>query len=99
MTKRIKRIAPLQLGKMMAVIYGLFSLLFIPFFLLFTAVASLAPQTEGAPPLAAMLGVGVGFMIMMPFLYVAMGFVTGAVGAIIYNLVAKWLGGIEIEVE
>jgi hypothetical protein len=31
MTKRIKRISSLQLGKLLAVMYGLFSLIVIPF--------------------------------------------------------------------
>jgi hypothetical protein len=37
--------------------------------------------------------------IVAPFLYGAMGFVFGALGAWIYNLTAKWLGGIEIQLE
>jgi hypothetical protein len=32
--RRIKRIAPLQLGKMLAVLYGIMGLLAMPFFLL-----------------------------------------------------------------
>lgn len=32
-------------------------------------------------------------------LYGVMGFVFGAIGALIYNLVAKWVGGFELELE
>ena len=39
------------------------------------------------------------FGILAPFLYGAMGFVFGAIGAWIYNLIAKRLGGIEIQLE
>ena len=35
----------------------------------------------------------------MPLIYGAMGFVGGAIGALIYNLFAKWVGGIELEME
>ena len=35
----------------------------------------------------------------MPFIYEAMGFVFGALDALIYNVVAKWVGGIEVEVK
>jgi biopolymer transport protein ExbB/TolQ len=28
-----------------------------------------------------------------------MGFIAGIIGAAIYNLFAKWIGGIEVEVE
>ena len=46
-----------------------------------------------------MMAFGFGFAIAAPFLYAAMGFVFGALGASIYNVVAKWIGGIEVEVE
>ena len=40
---------------------------------------------------------GLFLAIMMPLLYAGMGFVIGALSAVIYNLVAGWIGGIEIE--
>jgi len=85
---------------MLAVIYGLGSLVFVPFFLLFSLAASMAPQmSQGPGPLPMMLGMGIGFMIFAPILYAFIGFITGLIGACIYNLVAKWIGGIEVEVE
>ena len=100
MTKRLKKIEPVQLAKMLAVIYGLGSLVFVPFFLLFSLVASMAPHMgQGAAPIPMMLGMGVGFMIFAPILYATIGFITGLIGAFIYNVVAKWIGGIEVEVE
>jgi hypothetical protein len=35
----------------------------------------------------------------MPVLYGLFGILTGAVGAAIYNLVAGWIGGLEVELE
>jgi len=35
----------------------------------------------------------------MPVLYGVMGFIVGAVGALIYNLIAGWIGGIELRLE
>lgn len=99
MKKRLKKVTPLQLGKMLGIIYGIGSLVMIPFFLIFTLFASMAPQAEGAPPMPAILGMGVGFVILFPLFYALMGFLSGVVGAFIYNLVAKWIGGIEVEVE
>ena len=100
MTKRrIKKFTPLQLGKMLAVIYGLGSLIFVPFFLLFAGIASMMPKGAGAPAMPAIFGMGVGFILFFPIMYAVMGFVTGALGALIYNLVAKWIGGIEVEIE
>ena len=42
---------------------------------------------------------GVGFAVVAPLMYAVMGFVSGVIGALLYNLVAKWVGGIEVEVE
>ena len=95
-TKRIiKRFGPLQLGKILAVFYGLMGLLFIPFFLIMALVSTQAPGQHRAP----MAALGIGFAFIFPFLYAAMGFVFGIIGALLYNLVASWIGGIEVEVE
>src|SRR3954471_2697095 len=95
-TKRIiKRIAPLQLGKMLAILYGIMGLLFLPFFLLMSVFSAQLPSQQRV----GMMALGAGFAVAMPFIYAAMGFIFGALGALIYNLVAKWVGGIEVEVE
>lgn len=38
-------------------------------------------------------------VLILPIAYGIMGFVMGAIGAFIYNLVAKMVGGIEVELE
>lgn len=35
------------------------------------------------------------FLVAMPFIYLIFGFIFTAIGALIYNVVAKWIGGIE----
>ncbi|MBK1877100.1 DUF3566 domain-containing protein [Pelagicoccus mobilis] len=100
MTKRLKRINPLQLGKILAAFYALASLIFVPFMLLFSLLASVVQQSEGtAAQMPILLGMGAGFLIIAPIMYGVMGFVAGIIGAFLYNLIAKWLGGIEVEVE
>ena len=93
--RRIRRIAPLQLGKIMALTYGIMGLIFCPFFLLMTAFASHMPNNQRV----GIMALGTGFALFMPVLYAVMGFVFGVVGAFIYNVIAKWVGGIEVEVE
>ena len=93
--RRIKRFSPLQLGKMLAVLYGIMGLIFIPFFLLISLVGGGLPAEQRV----GMMAMGAGFALFMPIIYAAMGFVFGALGALIYNVVAKWIGGIEVEVE
>jgi hypothetical protein len=94
-TRRIKSIAPLQLGKMMALTYGIMGLIFCPFFLIMSFLMPHVPNQQRA----GMMMFGTGFAIAMPFLYAFFGFVFGIIGAFIYNVIAKWIGGIEVEVE
>lgn len=70
-------------------------LLFLPFFLIMSAVSSQPPAEQRV----GMMAFGIGFAIAAPLLYAAMGFVIGAIGAVLYNVVAKWIGGIEVEDE
>ena len=93
--RRIKRFEPLQLGKMLGILYGIMGLLIMPVFLLMSVISSQLPPEQRA----GMMVFGVGFALAAPVFYAVMGFITGALGALIYNLVAKWIGGIEVEIE
>jgi len=42
---------------------------------------------------------GVGALVFMPVFYGVLGFVAGAVGAVIYNMFAGLVGGIELDLE
>lgn len=104
MNLKLKRIAPLQAGKMLAAFYGLMALVFVPFMLIFMALGRFAAQAQAAegvaaPQLPLMLGMGVGFTLLMPVLYAVMGFIFGVLAAFVYNLLARWLGGFELGFE
>ena len=92
MKKQLTHISPLRAGIVLGVLYGLLGLIFIPVFLL-TAV--FGTKSGGAP---AAFG-GVFLAILFPVLYCVAGFIGGIIDAAIYNLVAKWTGGIEFEVQ
>jgi hypothetical protein len=93
--QRITSVGVLSCAKMTSVLYGCMALLVIPFALL-GGLASLATQqTNGAIGGAVIIVLG----ILAPVLYGVMGFVIGAISAFIYNLIAKRLGGIEIQLE
>lgn len=96
---RIKSLGVLSVAKVFALCYGLLGLVFVPFFLLIGVIASVAGKQAGGPAGALPAAFGFVFAIMMPFIYAAMGFVFGALGAFIYNLVAGWIGGIELELQ
>jgi hypothetical protein len=91
MRKQLTRIVPLKAGIVLGVLYGILSLLVAPFILL---AAVLSSKAQTATPAIF----GVGFAIMLPLIYAVVGFIGGIIAAAIYNLVAKWTGGLEFEV-
>ena len=87
----LKKIGVLSLAKVQAIIMALFGLV-VGFFIGVIGV------TFGA--MAGARGFGaLGFLavIILPIVYGVMGFVLGAVTAFVYNLIAGWVGGIEME--
>lgn len=56
-----------------------------------------ASDTEGMGMFGAVFG-GI-FMIFLPFIYAIMGAVMFAISALLYNLIAKYVGGIEVEID
>ena len=83
MKKQLVSISPFQTAKVMAVLYLVLSL---PLVLLMAASFSFAPGPK--PPITGML-------IFMPIIYMVFGFIFTIIGAWVYNLVARWVGGIE----
>ena len=43
-------------------------------------------------------GMGLGAIVFFPIFYGLIGGVFAAVGAVIYNLVAGWVGGLEVDI-
>jgi hypothetical protein len=97
--RRLTRISPLQLGIVLALLYGLLCLVF--FTPIFVLMSVLIPQTPNQPHPASVFfpAAGTLFAVIMPVIYAAFGFVFGIIGAAIYNLVARMTGGIEFTVE
>ena len=88
MAQRITRFAVAQTAKVSAVLYALLGLIFAPFFLL---AGIFAPGGEGQFSMI--------FAIAFPLIYAVLGLVGAAIGCLIYNMVAGWVGGIEIELD
>ena len=88
----------------MGVLYACMGLIFLPFFALAGVAGAFAQQTQhaqtaGATPAALVAAMMFGFGIFMPVFYGIFGFIFGIISAAIYNLIARWIGGIEVEVE
>ena len=95
--RTIKSVGVLSVAKMMGAIYAVIGLIFLPFALLMGLVASMAPNQHAQNPFGAMFGVIFG--IFAPIFYGVLGFIFGGLGAFLYNVMAKWIGGVEVHVE
>ncbi len=90
MKKRLQHIAPLQLGIVLATLHGALSLIAVPPLILFYLFA----PKSGTGSLPG----GILFIILIPIMYAVAGFIGGIITAAVYNLIAKWTGGIEFTV-
>ncbi len=91
--KEIKKIGVLSLAKIYAVITAIFGLIIG---IIYAVVGTAASVSGEAGVLAAL---GIGSIIVMPIVYGIIGFISGAIGAWLYNLVANWIGGIELDLK
>ncbi len=91
----LKSIGVMSVAKIMGLLYGCMGLIFAPIFLLVGVVGSIAGQDK--TPFAGI--VGIVLAVLMPVLYGVMGFVSGAIGALLYNLLSKWVGGFELQLD
>jgi hypothetical protein len=81
------------IGLIVGVIYGLVLILFG------AAMSAIAPGREATAGGISTVVIGIIMMIAFPIMYGLLGFISGAIGALIYNAVAGIIGGIKLELE
>lgn len=91
----LKRVGPMSCAKIAGILYGLIGLLAGGMFSL-AALIGFAVEPSGETALGGLL-FGVGAVIFFPIFYGLIGAVFSAFAALLYNLVAGWVGGIELE--
>lgn len=91
--KTIKKLGVMSVAKLQAAIGAVLGI----FIGLIFAIIGTATKLTGQP--APFAGLGFFAIIVFPIIYGIGGFVFGAIGAWLYNIFAKWFGGIEIELE
>ena len=101
---RINKMGVLSVAKIYALMMLVISLIIsIPYGLVIIGWSIFGGSMVGGNAGLTMGGGGVvaGILIMigLPIMYGILGFVFGAIGALVYNLFAGMVGGIEIEVE
>jgi len=92
---KINRIQPLSVGKLLGILYALIGFIAGIFISIISAVS--ATFSQGTGFMGALFGIGA--VIILPIFYGVMGFVSGVIIAGLYNLVAGWVGGIEVQTQ
>jgi hypothetical protein len=85
---QVRRFSPHQNGKVFGVLMAIGSLVFVVPIMF---VASLASPAENNPPMLLML--------LFPVFYLVFGYLSVVVGCWLYNVMFKYIGGIEYEAE
>ena len=91
---QIRRFGIMKTATVVAIMYMVIVAVFVvPFLLLTLAVAP--SQGSGAPGIGGIVLLG----LVGIFVYGLIGWVFTAIAAAVYNLAARWVGGIEVQVE
>lgn len=93
MMQRIRRMDVMQMAKTLGALYFLLGFIIgVPVLFFMSSVANTRSGITGFGS-----GFGIGMIIAMPVIYGVIGFIGGALMAAVYNLVARWTGGIGID--
>ena len=98
----IRRIKPLSVGKIFGALYAAVALVIgaiVSVVSVFGGAIAAAEGGEGAAGAAVGMLLGMGAVVFLPILYGGIAFVMGVISALLYNLFAGVVGGIEIEVQ
>jgi hypothetical protein len=94
----LKSVGVLSAAKIVGLMYAILGLIMGLFF---AAVFSMIPMSDANPEMPTWLApmFGTGAILIMPIFYGCMGFVGGAIAAVIYNALSGMMGGLELRLE
>jgi hypothetical protein len=99
----VKRVDILSVAMVVAAIYGVLGLVFgiifacIWVFASATFIGIMADAGFDATGGIGGIAIAIGYAVCLPIIYAIMGFIGGAIAAAVYNLVARFVGGIKLE--
>ena len=94
----INRVGPVSVAKLAGMLYAILGLIFGAIISLFALAGGMgANSDEPVPPIMIAI-FGAGAVIVLPILYGVMGFVMTLLMAAVYNVTARPLGGVQIDV-
>ena len=94
---RIQRIGPLSLAKIQGVMFLVIGLIFGVLYGVIMGIAGVVTMSAGEEEGAMFLILGAVSVFGFPIFYAVMGFLMGALMAWAYNLAARYIGGLEVE--
>jgi len=99
--KVIKRIGILSYAKISCILSAVLGLIVGIFYAIIGVFigATAVTGAAGEPSAGLVAGLGIAAIIVTPIIYGIMGFISGVIIAWLYNLVAKWVGGVELDLE
>ena len=100
----IRRFGVLSVAKMYGLLMFLFGLIFGVIYGLIlivfgAAISAMGPGRDATAGGVSTVVMGIAMMIGLPLFYGVLGFIMGAIGALIYNGVAGIIGGVKFELE
>jgi hypothetical protein len=103
-TVKLKRLEPWPLAKVYAVLGLIWGLIVGVIFTIIAAMvgsiaSSFTNTTAIVNPTMFWAGFGVLSIIIFPIIGAISGLIGGIIAAVLYNIVAKWVGGIEMKFE
>ena len=93
----VRRVGPLSVARVMGLLYALMGLMLGAFISLFSFIGSAFSPKEMPAGMGVLFGVGA--IVALPIFYGLLGFIFALIGAAVYNLVASWVGGVELDVQ
>src|SRR5262245_58524154 len=97
MQQSVRRVDPFSVMKVCGVLYALLGLFIGMIFSLFSMVGLLAASGSSDAPAIFGFLFGAAAIVLAPVFYGILGAIGGLIMAALYNVIAKFTGGIQVE--
>ena len=93
----VKRVVPMSVAKVAAALYAILGLIFGGILSVISFAGQAFAPDAGEGGMIGML-FGAAAVVLFPIFYACLGFVMSLLMAALYNLVAGWVGGVEVDI-
>jgi|WetSurMetagenome_2_1015567.scaffolds.fasta_scaffold251144_2 hypothetical protein len=91
----LRKVGVLSMAKIETILMAIFGLILGLFYGIASSFVNSTEYADVATDSSLMLGWW--SILVFPILYAIIGFIAGAIGALLYNMVSRWVGGIELD--